>query len=192
MLINPYKTRVETIPGTRILTSGLGVVGFQYRDPSTPNRVWVVQSLLAPIKNRHLGGIRAKLRDDKGFITFCNQRDLEILTGIAKPGDYCYWMEEHYPEITDREWYGLCLDDEDLLDDLHERELRLREDHPGVLPTYMEIYRRIHDNGGDAEELFTLLGDIDAYSGFGPDTRLETVGHRWTRIERNPVQWAYL
>jgi hypothetical protein len=170
----------------------LGVVGFQYKDPTTPNRTWVVQALLAPIKNRHLGGIRAKLCDDKGFITFCNQRDLEILTGIARPGDFCYWMEEHYPEMTDREWYGLCVDDEDLIDDLHERELRLREQHPGILPTYIEIARRIHSSGKDAEELFTLLGDVDFCTGYGPDTRLETVDRRWSRIERTPVQWAYL
>lgn len=174
------------------MTNGLGVVGFQYRDPTTPNRNWVVQHLLAPIKGRRLGGIRAKMCDEKGFVTFCNQRDLEVIIGLAKPGDYCLWMEEHYPGVSDPEWYGLCLDDEDLLDDLHERELRIRQQHPGVLPNYMEIYRRIHSDGADAEELFTLIGDCDFTTGYGPDYRLDTVSNRWTRVERASVRWAYL
>lgn len=192
LLINPYKTQVQTIPGTRILSNGLGVVGFQYRDPITPNRTWVVQQLLAPIKGRHLGGIRAKLCDEKSFVTFVNQRDLEVIVGIAKPGDYCYWMEEYYPGVGDDDWYGLCLDDEDLLDDLHERELRLREQYPGILPSFIEIYRRIHSDGADAEELFTLIADADIETGYGPDYRLETVSNRWSRIERTSVKWAYL
>lgn len=191
MIINPYKTHLEVIPGTRILQDGLGVIGFQYPDPDTPNRTWTVQYLLAPIK-RHIGGIRAKLTDEKNFVTFCNQRDLEVLLGISKPGNFCYWLEEPYVGIGERDWYGLCVDDDDLMDDLYERELRLREQHPGVLPTYIELYRRIHSSKSDAEELLTLLGDIDFYSGFSPDSRIETVCNRWSRIERNPVRWGYL
>ena len=191
MLLNPNKVRVPTIPGTRILAVDFGVAGFQYRDPATPTRTWTIQCLFAPIPRRALGGIRAKLVDDKGFISFCNQRDLEILLGIAAPGEYCYWADEDYPEIGSREWYGLCVDDEDLVDDLHERELRLREHYPGILPNNLELVRRIHDSGADAEELYVLLWDMDRRTGLGPDSRLETIDSRWVRIERTSVIWKY-
>jgi hypothetical protein len=117
---------------------------------------------------------------------------LEILLGIAESGDYCYWADTDYPERSDKEWYGLCLDDEDLLDDLHERELRLRQEYPGLLPSNLEIIRRIHDGGADAEELYVLLWDMDRMTGLGPDARLETVDHRWVRIERTPLKWKYV
>jgi hypothetical protein len=130
--------------------------------------------------------------DNKGFITFCNQRDLEILLGLGQPGELCYWTHQKYPEIGEDDWYGFCVDDEDLMDDLHERELRLRQQFPGILPDGLEIIRRIHDDGADAEELYVLLWDMDRVTGFGPDTRLETVRARWARVERNPVQWKYI
>jgi hypothetical protein len=191
MLLNPCKVHLPVITGTRILQNDLGLAGFQYQDPANPGRVWTLQYLFAPIPRRALGGIRAKLMDDKGFVTFCNQRDLEILLGVAKPGELCYWLGQDYPEIGEKDWYGLCVDEEDLKDDLHERELRLREQCPGILPSHIEITRRIHDGGADAEELNLLLWDMDMNTGLGPDTRLETVDRRWVRIERTPVKWKY-
>jgi hypothetical protein len=136
--------------------------------------------------------VRAKLTDGKGFTTFCNQRDLEILLGIGEPGEHCPWTSDDYPEIDSNEWYGLCVDDEDLIDDLHERELRLREHYPVMLPSNLEIVRRIHDDGADAEELYVLLWDMDRMTGLGPDARLETVDNRWVRVERTPVKWKYI
>lgn len=192
MLVNPYKTSFSTIPGTRILQSDLGLAGFQYADPASPLRIWTLQYLFAPIPGRRLGGVRAKLMDDKGFVTFCNQRDLEILLGVAQPGDKCHWADMDYPEIGEKGWYGLCVDDEDLQDDLHERELRLREQYPGVLPPYLEITRRIHDSGADAEEIDLLLWDMDTRTGLSPDARLETVDRRWVRVDRTKVIWECL
>jgi hypothetical protein len=191
VLFNPHKQRIPVIPGTRILQSDLGLTGFQYKDPVDSSRIWILQYLFAPIPRRVLGGIRAKLMDSKGFITFCNQRDLEILLGIAQPGDYCCWTDSDYPEIGDKEWYGLCVDEEDLADDLHERELRLRQQYPGILPSNLEITRRIHDGKADAEELDLLLWDMDTRTGLGPDTRIETIDRRWVRIERTPLRWKY-
>jgi len=191
LLLNPYKPHLEKIPGTRILTTDLGLAGFRYPDPASPGRVWTLQYLFAPIPGRALGGIRAKLVDDKGFVTFCNQRDLEILLGIGQPGDYCYWADDTYPEIGEEDWYGFCVDEEDLADDLHERELRLRQQFPGILPPHLEIVRRIHDGGADAEELNLLLWDMDKRTGLGPDTRLETIDCRWVRVERKPLKWKY-
>lgn len=193
MLLNPYKNRgMSIVPGTRVLQDSLGLAGFQHMDPAMPGRIWTLHYLFAPIERRALGGIRAKFVDNKGFTSFCNQRDLEVLLGIANPGDYCYWLDSKYPDPDDADWYGLCVDSEDLLDDLQDRELRLREQYPGVLPGNLEIVRRVHDAGKDSQELLTLLWDMDPETGYSPDTRLETIERRWVLVERTYVKWAYV
>ena len=189
MLINPNRVQLATIPGTRILEETFGLVGFQHLDPHEPRRAWILQCLYAPIKKRRLNGIRAKFIDAKGFMSFCNQRDLEVLLGIAQPGKPCHWADLDYAEIGDPNWYGLCVDDEDLEDDLLERELRLREYYPGILPSNLEIRRRIHSDKADMEELHVLLCDWDQLTGLGPDPRLETIKKRWARVERMSLRW---
>jgi len=193
MLLNPYTSRLPTLGGTRLLQTSLGVVGSQLCDPTAPERVWTVQSIYAPIPGRHLGGVRAKLYDQKGFITFCNQRDLEVFLGVAAPGDWCLWASQKYVEPGDREWFGLCADQDDLLDDLYDRELWYRQQYTQLLPTPLEITRRIHlESGVDYEELFILRWDMDPDTGYGPDTRLETISRRWAKVERTSVQWRYI
>lgn len=189
MLINPNKVQLATIPGTRILQETFGLVGFQHIDPREPRRSWTLQCLYAPIRRRRLNGIRAKFVDTKGFFSFCDQRDLEVLLGIARPGAPCHWADMDYAEVGDPGWFGLCVDEEDLEDDLLERELRLREYYPAGIPTNMQLERRIHSDRTDAQELHMLLGDIDHATGLGPDPRLETISKRWVRIERVPLQW---
>jgi hypothetical protein len=192
MLLNPYQTLLEVLPGSRMLrdASALGLVGVCIDDPKRAGRAWQITNLYAPIERRHLGGIRAKLLDQKGFVTFCNQRDLELLLGLAKPGQLCIWTDQDYPELDSQEFYGLCADEEDLQDDLFERELVLRGEQPGVLPYGLELTRRIHTSSGiDAEELNTMLWDCDPDTGWGPDVRLETVHNRWASVERTKVRW---
>jgi hypothetical protein len=129
--------------------------------------------------------------DQHGFVSFCNQRDLEVLLGYAFPGQHCSWLHRSYPSPEDHEWYGPCADEEDLIDDLFERELRLRNSgNAGALPSGLEIVRRVHlDANNDVEELFTLLWDRDNSTGVAPDTRLETISDRWKRVERNRLEW---
>lgn len=189
MLINPYKTRLQVIQGTHILEDSLGLSGFQFAASAEPARVWTLQYLLEPVTRRHLGGIRAKFQDEKSFISFCNQRDLEVLLGVAAPGEYCPWTDGDYIAEGEPGWYGLCVDDDDLLDDLFERELRLREQYQ-ILPDNIELTRRVHDSGSDCQELYVLLADADE-SGYRPDPRIETLLRRWTRIERTALKWRY-
>jgi hypothetical protein len=192
MLLNPCKTRLSTIPGTRVLEDDFGLAGFTFVDPPSPERQWLLEYLLAPVPGRALGGIRARLVDSKGFVTFCNQRDLEVITGVAKPGDFCYWTGTDYPGPESPEWFGLCADSQDLQDDLHDRELRLCEHYPGILPDHLQIVRRVHGGDiSDVEELHVLLWDCDPMTGYGPDTRLETVERRWARAERSPIKWKW-
>lgn len=195
MLINPYTSLLETIPGTRMLVEGLGLIGASFPDDRAHGRVWTVTGLYAPIRSRALGGIRAKLQDQKEFITFCNQRDLELLIGIAKPGNFCPWTDSEYPEIGSRDFYGMCADSEDLKDDLYEREMLLRglmaeTAGPQIIPYGYQFSRRVHLNEhDDVDELNMMLYDCEQTTGIGPDTRFNTVADRWIRVERNKLRW---
>jgi len=191
VIVNPYtpegQALLAPIPGTHIIEDSLGLVGSMFRDPTNLVRQWTIRALYTPVRGRSLGGLRAKLEDQKGFITFCNQRDLEVLLDIASPGGYCAWLDDEYVEPGERDWYGLCVDDLDLLDDLYDRELEARAQYPNdvVLPQGLSFERRVH-NGvrNDFIELMSLLWDIDPDTGMGPDTRMATVDRRWTSIER--------
>jgi hypothetical protein len=191
MLLNPYLNKPATLPGTRILEATMGLVGTRIIDPNNSRRIWELLSFYAPIANRALGGVRAKLRDQRSFVTFCNQRDLEVLLDLAQPGQFCSWADCIYWGPQDDGWFGLCADDEDLLDDLFERELLLRAQQPShiLLPTE-NIERRVHlDKNNDVEELFTLIQDFDPETGIYPDPRMETLERRWSRSERKRVRW---
>lgn len=191
MLVNVYEQRPAVIPGTRLLASTLDVVGVRFPDPQHALRMWEIQGLYLPIEGRALGGVRAKLIDQKGFITFCNQRDLEVLLGIGRPGAAITWREDKYVAPTDRDWCGLCCDEDDLLDDLQEREMFARASLPaGILLPNMEVERRVHLHSTyDCEESYLVVQDYDPETGLFPDTRFETLERRWIRSERRRVRW---
>lgn len=192
MLFNTQQLRnLQLIPGTRMLSECVLTPGMPVTDFREPWRHWSVQWLFAPIPGRKVGGVRAKLIDHKGFTGFINQRDLEVTLGHGKAGTWCEWLGAEYRSPTDRDWYGICCDADDLEDDLFERECWLRQQlqYP-YLPTHLEIRRRLHiDEGNDVEELDVLLGDMNFETGQYPDPRLETVSRRWTRAERSPLIW---
>ena len=193
MLLNPFQATIQVIPGSRILTETLGLFGVSIEDPVQVGRRWTITGLYGPVFGRKLGGIRAKLEDDKGFITFCNQRDLEMLIGLASPGNFCPWTSSTYPEWDSSDFYGLCADDDDLRDDLYDRELTLRAQQPGVIPFGQELIRRVHtDAKRDFEELYTMLYDCDPITGYGPDPRFKTLSKRWARVQREAMTWTHL
>lgn len=190
MLINPHRQKelIVSFPGTRLLQETFGIVGVQTYDPMDPRRIWTVQGLYAPVVGRVLGGVRAKVTDQKGFVSFINQRDLELLLDLGSPGSYCYWLDQEYPEPGSRAWFGFCVDEDDLNDDMFDRELDIRcgLDPGTVLPSGLQIIRRIHSGpGNDFEETLMLFADA-TIDGYGPDTRLETIENRWKSIERTP------
>jgi hypothetical protein len=189
MLVNPYAERLLTYGGTRLLQKDFGLVGTILPDPFNKRRLWTIQGLYAPIPGRSLGGVRAKLQDRKGFISFLNQMDMEILLGIAVPGKKCRWSGKEYAEVESPNFFGFCCDDDDLLDDLYDRELMIRGE-TGLLPYGAEVLRRIHyEDRVDYEELRILLQDVDPDTGIGPDMRIDTIERRWVRVERNRLPW---
>lgn len=196
MIIHPVRDRVRMATcGGRLLEDTLGFVGQRIQDPDEPKRAWRIDSFHLPIPGRLIGGVRARLIDSKGFVSFCNQRDLEVLVGEAEEGDWCSWLGKDYVGPRHRDWVGLCLDSEDLKDDLFVREVELRAAQQEVnghqvLPTGFEITRRIHkDRGKDFEELLYLRSDVNPVTGEYPDIRFDAVEDRWIRVERNEFPW---
>lgn len=193
MIINPYSNQQLLVPypNTRILQETFGLVGTRIRDPFQSRRVWTISAVYAPILERAIGGLRVKLVDDKEFFSFANQMDLEVLLEVAKPGDRCKWSGKRYAEPGEPSFYGMCVDDDDLVDDLLDREMFLRAQSPtGVLSTQSEIVRRIHlEDRVDVEEYQLLLWDGDPETGMCPDYRMETLERRWARVERSRTPW---
>lgn len=188
MLVHPYRSHLATHDGTRLLHEPLDVVGSFVVDPRVPARPWYIQSFFAPITQRMIGGVRARLIDASDFVSFVNQRDLEVLLGIGTPGKFCPWIGRKYIGVGERDWCGFFVDDDDLIDDLQFRELELRMKSiqqgcgPSLLPG-TELTRRVHvDDGMDVEETYTLLWD-DGYSD------LERIENRWTRTTRRRIEW---
>lgn len=192
MLVNPFEMSsgiLAPIPGTNIIESTLGIVGSTFKDPENAFRQWTIQALYTPVYGRALSGIRAKVIDQKEFISFVNQRDLEVLLELSYPGAYCKWLDQDYVEPGEPGWFGLCVDSQDLTDDLYDREMEARAQYPGdyVLPEGLNFERRVHDgHSNDYIETMLLLWDFDPESGMGPDTRIETVNRRWQSVERTP------
>jgi len=191
VIVNPFtlegKNELAPIPGTHIVESTLGILGSTFYDVHHDDRVWSVYSLYTPVIGRAIGGVRAKVVDNKGFISFCNQRDLEVLLQMATPGSYCEWLDQDYVDTNDRDWVGLAVDDDDLLDDLYDRELEARARYPAgsMLEPGLSFERLIHNGrGNDFAENMLLLNDIDLRTGMGPDLNMATIETRWVSIER--------
>ncbi len=187
-MLVPYHNNLPVHDGTRLLESSLDAVGVRLIDPRIPARTWTVQTFFAPVPRRMIGGVRARLVDELGFVSFINQRDLEVLLGLGAPGGDCLWMGGKYIGVGERDWCGLFLDEEDLLDDLQLRELELRiasinQGLGAVLPSGLVLARLLHaDEGVDLEETYTLGWDL-GYSD------LERIRDRWSRTTRRRVAW---
>lgn len=185
----PIGSKLETLPGTRVLSSTLGLVDRRMPDPTDRGRVWTVVNVLYPADGNH---VRLRLCDEGGFITFIRQKEFEVLTGRCKPGSICPWDGEEYPEIGDSVggWRGIEVTELDLEDDLFLRELDLRQQAGwGVLPP-LQLQRFMKTSDSKNEVLLELLRwDADPDTGIGPDYRLETLGRRWCRVQREEIEW---
>lgn len=184
------------VPGTRLLMYSTGFLGKKFPDPRYLEREWTVTQEFQPLGVDHL--IRLRAVDAAGFVTFVNEMDLDLLRGLEKPGSLHERTGRIYPEIgcVRDGWAGLYMDEEDLEDDLHIRELELRVaqrpftnfvDAP-LAVRYLERY--IHTDGRDYRRLEHLVMDADPYTHVGPDYRIETLCKRWACVEKEPIAWT--
>jgi hypothetical protein len=191
MLLHPYRNRVVELEGCRRIADLWGLVGMCIQHPNNPQRVWQICTLFSPIQRRALGGIRARLLDNKGFVTFVNQRDLEVLIGNAQPGEMCPWTGKEYPAPGDREWYGFAVDEEDLEDDRFELEEYVRTYYPQGIPAGTEVHRRVHFGSYDGVQLTILLWDVNPDTG-ELDVKRGTLHRRWSVVETVREEWNYM
>lgn len=192
MLLNPNTAQLRPLPGTRILEQPLGIEGTTLYDPKEPWRAWTLYCFFAPIATMALNGVRARLVDAQGFSTFCNQRDLEVLLGHGYPNQRCKWLGTRYVDPSDPDWYGLCMDEQDLLDDLHYRELQLRNGSPDPLQQ-QELVRYVHyDESLDKEERLLLTSDTHYVTGVSPDADFNTLERRWVSVETLPMDLGHV
>lgn len=190
MLIHPSRTNLTTFPGTRVIASDFGLGRFSYAEKKNPNRVWFFYAALLPLASKPIKGIRIELRDQKGFTTFINQRDLEVLLELGVPGTRCEWCGGTYREVDGEGWIGLFGDFDDWTDVLQREELNIRaQQQGGLLLPGQEIVLNLYDGARDYCDLMTVLTDTDK-DGLSPDTKITTIHKRWSRIERTPVNWA--
>lgn len=197
MIVHPYKEREQlvTLQGS-LLDGDFGLIGVQVRDTEVPKRVWTIQGFYSPIWGRKISGIRAKVRDQYGFVSFINQRDLEVLLGEGIPGDHCSWLgEEYVSPFDEHQWIGFAMDDDDLRDDLYDREMQTRLDWLDICGEVrplaeVEIERSIYTGPKqNRQEVLYLFRDDDPETGETPDTKLSTVQRRWTRISITALRW---
>lgn len=200
MLPNPYHQTLKTVAGTNLLERSdeltklvRAACGNDFDDGVNINRRWKLTDFFAPVSRIGLG-LRARLVDELGFVTFCNQRDFEVLAGIRSRGDYCAWLDADYLGPLDRGWIGLCLDTIDLEDDLFERELTQRGQlNPGVpIPSGTQLERLLHSEGADSLERLMLNKDVHPRTGRSPDLGYRTLSYRWMRIGRERASWRAL
>lgn len=191
----PIPSKADAFEGTRILRNDFGLSGVVLYDPKEEGRNWTISSLYLPLR-RKIGGVRAKCVDQKGFVSFINQRDLELVLGIGKPGGWCKWLGDTYPETDDPSFYGFCMDTEDVFDDLYDKELLIRAAQTEVtgqvlaIPQGTDVSQLIHyDARNDAIRRCLLIADRDAEFGICPDPRLETLNQRWAVYENEKVEW---
>lgn len=184
---------LEVIPGTRILVENFGLIGSKFPDLEEGNRRWTVINVLNTVVTKPNRGVRCRVIDQVGITSFIEHADLDLLVGRAKPGEFCPWTGEHYPEIGDEHagWRGLYMEEPDLEDDLHIRELELRQELGwGILPE-LQLTRYLHlGENRDVERLEMLLMDFDPETGMGPDPGISTICRRWTNVQQEAVEWT--
>jgi hypothetical protein len=197
MIVNPAQTKLQTIGSTRFLTETFGLLGTRVVDPENNRRIWTVSNTLAPVPGLAISGVRLRLVDDKGFSTFCNQRDFELISGMAKPGDLCPWTGQEYPETNSSHFFGLCMDKVDWEDDTTCLEFTLRElmqesGYGPTIPYGYQLNRRLHVSPKtDVEEVTMMLDDIDEF-GNTPAVSHLSISERWVNTGRMTVTWDHL
>lgn len=190
MIVNPFteKGRLATFRGTRILREDFNLLDHIVKDVRRPYREWTIVGVYSPLTCRAVEGIRVKVVDESGVITFVEQMDLEVLMGLAHKGDMCAWSGKRYLGPGDNAFAGLVCDEDDLLDDLMDTENVIRMSTP-VIPDRATIHRKLHlEFGHEVEETWMMLGDSDKETGMSPDLRMETLERRWKRISRTPIR----
>lgn len=182
MLFNPSRDRLSTFGKTRLVTTDLGLIGHKLRCPRV-NRIFTITQLFAPVQRTSIGGLRARVVDVKGFSSFINQRDLEVLLGVGSPDLECAWLGKNYVDSSSSDWGGFALSPPyESEDDMLIREMEWI-DAGNAFAYGASLQRRVHqEEGKDVEEEWLFLSTKQLIAP-------EDVGKRWTRSDSQRVRW---
>lgn len=186
MIVHPSRDvhSLVTIPGTRVLREDFNLIGHRLNDARVDGGAWIITNVYAPLNGRRPKGIRAKLENPKtGTVTFIEQIYLEVALGLQRAGTYCAWAAMEYPSPGTPTFHAMVCDEDDLTDDLYDREVLLR-DGPEPLELGTQMERHIQPEPGlELTEVLVLVSD-QRDDGSSPDLRFTTVERRWRRVEK--------
>lgn len=181
LIRNPHR-HMPVLANSYQLIDELGLPGQQLFDDET-SRIWTVIAVYAP--RSVTGGVRIKLNDNRGFVSFLEQEDYEVIFDMVQPGDICPWSGRKYAGPGDRDWNGLYADDFDLKDDLYDRHQEFVRIYNGYVPTDALIQRCVHSENRDFLESW---GYLPSLAGHIPITA-DNVDTAWVRVESMNVKW---
>lgn len=172
----------ERLGESRRLGGLLEIQDREFPDPRNPDRIWVVTGAFWKIQVSQIPGLRIEIRDQKDFISLINQRDAEVLLGLARPGEVSSWLGERYIAPLMPGWVGPGVDAEgfkDLLYDMEcaERHSALRRTGSASLRSGMVATLRVHVSNQDVLCSFELNENILSSERLG----FQDIDKRWRR-----------
>lgn len=181
MIVNPNNGGLDVFQGSRILKKDFNLIGHKIYDRD--DDPWVIQGVYCPLTTRKPSGIRVKAKLFNAAVdifSFVDQFYLEPLIDSAgcAEGRMCDWAGRRYIAKNDAAFHAFVTDEDDLADDLFDRELMIRAAHRRI-PDGTSVCRYAQLEPGEiVEETWHLIHD-------GPDSpSVEGIEERWKRSER--------
>ena len=175
-IYDPSVDVLKTLGASRRVDSMMEVLDMQFQCPSNVKRTWTVKGVYAPVPNYRIGGVRLLVEDQKKVKSVVNQRDAELLLGLAKPGDPT--------------WVGLTVTADDLQDIIMDQEAWARySSYSRGTGLSIEAGRTfglyLYDGDVTTRQMWRFVGDSNPI-----DFSLEGMSQRWTRDKAERQVWG--
>lgn len=189
-IYDPSVDVLKTLGASRRVDSMMEVLDMQFQCPSNVKRAWTVKGVYAPVPNYRIGGVRLLVEDQKKVKSVVNQRDAELLLGLAKPGAHCHWHDGPYAKPGDPTWVGLTVTADDLQDIIMDQEAWARySSYSRGTGLSIEAGRTfglyLYDGDVTTRQMWRFVGDSNPI-----DFSLEGMSQRWTRDKAERQVWG--
>lgn len=189
-IYDPAVDVFKTLGASRRVDSMMEVLDREFPCPSNARRIWRVTGVYAPTPQYRIGGIRLRIEDQKKVASFINQRDAEVLLGLAKPGTFCQWHGGTYAKPGDPTWVGPTVTADDLADIVLDLETWARySSHTRGQGLSIQSGRQfavlLYDGDTDQKQTWRFIGDATPL-----DFSLEGLAHRWQKDRSEKQAWS--